>query len=243
MHRILFVIFIILFSFSFAEAKKNIVKVTTIEFDNLRYISKYEIINPADIYLEGKLIVIDLNSLKNVLNSINIIESFDISIEKNEKDQRLIISVKEKNPEFSLCIIDGDKYISAELDNTFQIISTGRMYKANLPLIYVFSEEINKQDISQKLKRFLNMISNLKNRNLNIINDILEIDYLSENQVKVTLEGRKTNFFLRPEFEGFENLNYAVGYFDMIKYYPDTFTMLNGYGIVGTVKKNKNEIN
>ena len=226
--RGILLILILLFSFSFAEAEKDIRKVRAIEFRDLKYVSKYEIINSADIYIKGDLIVIDIESLKEILKNIPIIRSFEII----EKDQKLVISVNESEPAFSLCVLDGDKNIPVELNKDFQIISAERMYKLNYPLVFILKGELKKEGISLRVKRFLGLINDLRNRNLKIIDDILEIKYFDTEFVEVMLKGRKTVFSLKPVPEAFYKMNYAVGYFDMIKYYPDKFTMLNGSGIV-----------
>ncbi|MBN2039903.1 MAG: hypothetical protein JW864_07680 [Spirochaetes bacterium] len=228
MRRILSVIIIFLLSFSFAEAKKSIKKVMAIEFKDLKYVSKYEIIDSADVSIEGKQIVIDINSLRRALRDLSIIESFEIS----EHDQILQISVNEKEPYFTLCFFDGKREIPFELDRDFHIISMNRIYKANLPLVFIPGEEMNKSGVSKSIKNILSKINDIRSRNFKIIDDIIEIKYLNADFIKVLLAGRKTAFYVKPDLEGFINLNYAVGYFDMIKYYPDTFTMPNGYGIV-----------
>ena len=154
------------------------------------------------------------------------------SFELTEKDQKLIISLNEKEPAYSLYLVDDDNIIPVELNKKLQVISAGKMYSSNLPLVYINKEEMNKNSISLKIKNFLKMINDIRNRNLKIIDDILEIEYINAVSIKVRLKGRKTAFYLKPDLEGFNKLNFAVGYFDMIKYYPDTFTMLNGFGIV-----------
>lgn len=221
-------IIIILLILSTAYAKKDIKIYKTIEFKNLNYVSKYEIIDKVDINFKGKNIIIDMNSLDKVLNEMPIVKSFNLS----ELNESLIVSIIENQPIFLLGIRDGEKNTLIELDKDFRIISINRAHTLNIPLIIATKEDIRNNMISSRLKSFLSMIQGLRKTNLNVMNDVLEIDYTDVNKTKVLLKGRRTVFVFRPDNEAFAKLNYAAGYFDRIKYYPHTFTILDNFGII-----------
>ena len=226
-NKILYLI-IILLIVSTAYAKKDIKIYKSIEFKNLKYISKYEIIDKVDINFKGKNIIIDMNSLDKVLNEMPIVNSFKLS----ELNESLIVSIIENQPIFLLGIRDGEKNTLIELDKECRLISFNRAHALNIPLIIASKEDIRNNMISSRLKSFLSMIQGLRKTNLNVINDVLEIDYTDVNKTKVLLKGRRTLFVLRPDNEAFAKLNYAAGYFDRIKYYPHTFTILDNFGII-----------
>lgn len=221
-------IIIFMLIISTAYAKKDIKIYKTIEFKNLNYVSKYEIIDKVDINFKGKNIIIDMNSLDKVLNEMPIVKSFKLS----ELNESLIVSIIENQPIFLLGIREGEKNTLIELDKDFRIISLNRAHTLNIPMIIASKEDIRNNMISSRLKSFISMIQGLRKTSLNVMNDVLEIDYTDVNKTKVLLKGRKTVFVLRPENEAFAKLNYAAGYFDRIKYYPHTFTILDNFGII-----------
>jgi hypothetical protein len=154
------------------------------------------------------------------------------SFKLTEKDQNLIISIIENQPVFPLCVRNGDKNLLAELDKDYHLISAGRIHISNMPIIIISQEEIKNKMISARLKNFLGFISDLKKTGLSVMKEINEINYTDITTVKILLKGRRTVFNIRPDKESFNKLNYAAGYFDRIKYYPHTFTILNDAGIL-----------
>ncbi len=226
--KICSVAFILLLSLSAAFAKKDIKVFQSIEFKNLYYLSKYEIIDLAGIGTEGKNLLVNMSSLEKALNDIHIVKSFKII----ESEQRLIIIIVENQPIFLLGIRDGERNAIIELDKEYRVVSVNRAHLLDSPLIIVSQEDIKGSNISSGLKKFLDMIYNLNKSNLPVMKEIIEMDYTEAYKAKALLKGRRTVFILRPDYEGFNKLNYAVGYFDRIKYYPQTFTMHDGLGIL-----------
>ncbi len=228
MNKALNIIIIVLLSGSFAFANKNIRTFKTIEFKDLLYLSKYEIIEKANIYTDGEQIIVDLNSLDKALKKIPFVKSFKIK----EKDQNLIIEFKENEPVFSLCVRDEEKNILVELDKEFRILSVNRLHTLNSPLIFIAGQDMGKNGISSRLQSFLRLIYSLQSDNLRIMKEILELDYTDPSNIKGMLKGRRTLFTLKPSREDFNRLNYAVGYFDAVKYYPHALALGDNPGII-----------
>jgi hypothetical protein len=228
MKKISYILIIIVMSVSTAFAKKDIRIFKSIEFKDLYYLSKFEIIDLTDFSIKDKNILIDINSLERVLNDMSMVKSFKL----NEKDQNLLVSIVENQPAFPLCIRDGEKNLFAELDKDFHLISTVRIHLLNMPIIIVSQEEMKNKKVSFRLKYFLGFLLNLNKSGLGVMKEINEINYTDINNIKLSLKGRRTVFNIKTDKESFNKLNYAVGYFDRIKYYPHTFTILNNAGIL-----------
>jgi hypothetical protein len=228
MKKILYITVLFILFVSTAYAKKDIKIYKSIEFKNITYLSKYEIIDLTDYSIKEKNIIIDINSLERVLNEMSMVNSYKLT----EKDQSLLVSIVENQPVFPLCVRDGDKNLLAELDKDFHLISAGRIHVSNMPIIIISQEEMKNKVISARLKNFLGLISDLNRTGLSVMKEINEINYTDISTIKISLKGRRTVFNIGPDKESFNKLNYAAGYFDRIKYYPHTFTILNDAGIL-----------
>ncbi len=228
MRKIFFIVIFLGMSFATAFAKKDIRMYKSIEFKNLNYLSKYEIIDMTDHSIKDRNIVIDIDSLERVLNDMPIVRSYKLS----EKYGNLLVSIEENEPVFPLCIRYGEKNLLAELDKDFYLISTGRIHSQKMPIIIVSKEEIKNKKISSGLRHFLVFLRNLNNSGLSVMKEINEINYTDSDHLKVSLYGRRTIFKIKPDKDSFKKMNYAAGYFDRIRYYPHTFTILNDAGIL-----------
>jgi hypothetical protein len=228
MRKLFYIIIVFVLFASAAFAKKDIKIFKSIEFKDLNYLSKYEIIDLSDYSIKDNNIIIDMGSLERILNEMPMIKSFKLT----EKDQNLSVSIIENQPVFPLCIRDGEKNMFAELDKDFYLISTGRIHSVKMPIIIVSQDEIKNKKISARLKYFLRFLQNLTKSSLGVMNEINEINFTDVNNLQVSLKGRRTKFNIKPDRESFSKLNYAAGYFDRIKYYPHTFTILNEAGIL-----------
>jgi hypothetical protein len=228
MKKISYIIILLALSFSSAFAKKDIKIFKSIEFKDINYLSKFEIIDLTDFSIKDKNIIIDINSLEKVLNDMPMIKSFKL----NEGEQNLLVSIVENQPVFPLCIREGEKNLFAELDKDFHLISTGRIHSLKMPIIIVAQEEMKNKLISYRLKYFLGFLLNLSKSGLGVMKEIHEINFININNIKVSLKGRRTIFNIKADKDSFNKLNYAAGYFDRIKYYPHTFTILNEAGIL-----------
>jgi hypothetical protein len=228
MKKILYILFILFLTAQALLAKKDIKVFKAIDFKDLKYFSKYEIINSVDLTIKEKNIIIDINSLEKVLNNHPMINSFKLT----ELNQTLSISIVENQPIFLLNVRDGEKNIPVEVSKDFNILSVGRFHALDIPAIIISREELKNNMISARLKKFLNFISGLNKSGLSVIKEITEIDYTDTLNIKLLLRGRRTVFVIRPDKDNFNKLNCAAGYFDRIKYYPQTFTILNDAGIL-----------
>lgn len=214
--------------FSGLSAYGDLKRFKEIEFKNFNYLSNYEIIDRVNIDLRNDEIIIDMDSLEKVLRAHSLIQEFDIA----ESKGRLTISVKERAPLYTLVCRNGEDILLLELDKNFQIISRGRVHALGLPLIIVNENDIRNK-ISVSLKRFLSMLKEISSGELSLlISEVEEINAGNMEKIIIRLRGRKTAFIMEPNKENFYRLNYSVGYFDRIRFYPDVFEITNASGII-----------
>lgn len=228
MRKISYIIILLALSVSTTYAGKDFKIYKSIEFKDLNYLSKYEIIDLTDFTVKEKKIIIDINSLIRVLNDLPMVKSFKLT----EIDQSLLVTIVENQPVFPLCVREGGNNLLIELDKDYNLISVGRIHAINMPIIIISQEEMRNRILSAGLKKFLGLLSDLHKDGLRVIREIREIDYLNNLNINILLKGRKTVFNIKPDTDSFNKLNYAAGYFDRIKYYPHTFTILNDSGIL-----------
>jgi hypothetical protein len=222
------IIIVMMLSISAAFAKNDLKIFNSIEFKGTNYLSKYEIIDSAKIAIKGKNLLVDMNSLERGLNDIPMVKSYKII----ENNQRLIISITENRPIFLISVSNEGKNLLFEMDNEFRIISANRVHASGMPLIIISQEDIKAGRISSRAKTLLNTIYALQTKSLPVIKEIIEMDFTDGQRLKIMLKSRRTVFIIKPDIDSFNKLNYAAGYFDRIKYYPNTFTILNGLGIL-----------
>lgn len=222
-----FLIFILSFT-AVSSAQNNSIRVKSIEFRDLFYLSKYEIIDNVDMVIESGEIVINMDSLNKVLSTHPFLKSFNIIHEQN----RMMISVVEKKPVYLMALRKGDKLIPFELDQQFNIISINRVHIADVPQVIVSEKEIADNTVSESVRKSLDTIYELESEYPVLFNEISEIDMTGREESVVFLNRRRTRFIIKPGREEFMKLNYAVGYFDRIKYYPDSFTLVDDTGII-----------
>ena len=223
-----FVTLIILLYNSFAFASRDIRRVKVIEFRDLYYLSKYEIIDKVDVIVKGDEIIIDVDSLTGVLGRHPLVKTFKII----EKENRLIISVLENEPVFLLALRKGNRLILFEFDERFRLLCINKAHALKMPLIIVTEDEINGKRLSSGLKKFLSLLLELSEDKLSVLEEISEIDLTGMPEAKILLNERRTTITFHPTKKNFYKLNYSVAYFDRIRYYPETMEIVNGLGVL-----------
>ena len=214
--RITALIFLIVFLFGNSIfASRDVKRIKSIEFRDLYYLSKYEIMNRVNVTVESDEIIIDLTSLRKALSEMEMVKSYNII----EEQGHLIIVVAEHEPEYLLIMKKGKKMIPFELDSQFKIISAGRAHALHamyMPLIIVPEGQIKGGEISGKLKEFLKRLSDMKKEFSVLFSRISEIILTEKWETDIHLKGRKTDFIMKPDKDNFRKLNYTVGFFDRI---------------------------
>ncbi len=212
-----------------ASEGKNIKEVGVLEFRDLYYLSKYEIIDKVDIKVKDKRIIIDIDSLESALKNNPVVKSFSIS----ESRGRLIVTVAEIEPVFLLALKKGNEFIPFETDSKFNIISFGKVHIYSTPLVIIRASGLNGNMLSSRIKNIVLIIEELRNSSLApLVREINQVEITEESKIKVILNGRKTVFHFRPTEDNFYKLNYSLGYFDRARHYPNHFEIADRSGII-----------
>ncbi|MCU0821053.1 MAG: hypothetical protein MUC95_01080 [Spirochaetes bacterium] len=221
------IIFILIYGS--ASASNNVKKFKSVEFKDLYYLSKYEIIDRAGIRIDGSDIIVDMDLLRKALIEQPMVNTFKLS----EQGGRLSISVHENEPVFLCGFRNGDDLFLFEADANFRILSTGQIHAVNMPLVIIDRADVQRNNLSDNVKNFLGMIRSFsKGRLSGLLQEIDEIDLTDLQRAEIRLKGRKTLFAMAPFFENFVRLNGSAGYFDRIRYYPVEFEITSALGVI-----------
>jgi len=201
-------------------SSQDIIKVGSIEFRGLHYLTKKEIVSGSRIKSLNDGILVDLNSVREVLGKSSIVKKYDVFQDRN----RLIISVLEKKPLMVIALVDEKRTDVFEIDMQLRVISKKRLFSGKKPVIFFDKKFFPKGNIMTEIKNISYLFNRLKQNNMSIYDEISEIYYKGNEKISLFLSGRKTEFILKSEEKNFFRLQYITGYLDWIRYYP---VMLN----------------
>ncbi len=210
-------------------ASSDIKKFKMIEFKDIYYLSKYEIIDRAGIRSDGSDIIVDMDLLRKALIEQSLVNTFKIV----DEGARLSVIIQEKKPVYLFGFRSGDDLQLFETDGNFGILSAGRIHAVNMPLVIINRDDIKRSSLSEGIRNLMTMIGNFKKGRLSgLLEEISEIDLTDPQTAEIRLKGRKTLFVMTPDFGNFLRLNDSVGYFDRIRYYPEEFKITSALGII-----------
>lgn len=209
-------------------ALSGIKSVKGIEFRGLNFLPKYEIIDEIGARVQGDWIVINIDLLKRALEKISIIKTYRIT----EEEDRLIITVIERKPNYLLALKKGERLVPFELDSELNIISVNRVYDSSNPLIMISNKEIVNRKLSHRLECFLKLLDEISVNNSLLYRELLEIDLTDFPKAIILLNSRESRFITIPNEKNFYRLHYVVGYLDSIRYYPDTMYIFKNSGLI-----------
>ncbi len=138
-------------------------------------------------------------------------------------------SLPKTGPVFLLCVRDGGRNTIVQLDREFKVVSGGAEF---FPIVIISIQALNNNRLPLNLKNFLNSLYDLYKNDQSAIREIQEIEYINEYNVRLKYKGRKTVFSVYPDRDSLYKADIALGYFDLIKYYPVSFTMNDRFGII-----------
>ncbi len=193
------------------------VKVKAVEFRGLEHLSKYDLFQGVKSRSVSDGIIIDLDSLEEKLSRSRVIDRYSI----RRSGGRLVITVRERVPAYTVLVRSGERTIPLELDRDFQQVSRGRLYFNIRPFIYVDRKDITDGGVSYRVKNLCRLLETARKNLPSLYVEIEEL-YLNGNRVTILLNNRKTEFTLKPEKKRFTMLAYMVGYLDRTKRYPES---------------------
>ncbi len=195
----------------------EVVKVQAIEIKGLEHLSKYDIIRGVKRKTAQDGIYMDMKSLEKKLSRSPVIDRYRV----RRSGGRLVITIRERRPAYTILVRSGDRVIPLELDRDFKPVSRGKLYFNILPYIYIGTEDIENGTVSSRVKDLCRLLHEVKKEQVQLYNELEEV-YLSGTRVKVILNKRKTEFTLKPVKKRFTMLAYMVGYLDRIGRYPSS---------------------
>ncbi|MFW5769910.1 MAG: cell division protein FtsQ/DivIB [Spirochaetota bacterium] len=195
----------------------NVVRVETIDFRGLNYLSKYEIIQNVPVKLEEDTIIVDVDALETALSMSRMIKSFRVV----EKEGKLVVYVVENKPAFLVALKKGSRLIPFELDDGLNILSAGTVHADDIPLVVVSEKDIIQSRFSERILRVFQVIRYLRSNDVPLLSEITEIDCTHMNFIQVKVNGRRTVFTCHSKTRHFMTINYILGHLDSKGSYPD----------------------
>ena len=198
------------------EASRDVRTVKGVEFQGLKYLSRWEILALAAYRIEGDSLVIDLGSLREGLDKMPMVRRYALE----EKDGRLSVTVEENVPAYVVLLDGGGPLMPLELDGGMRVLSTGTIHAVGRPLILAGAGDMAGGAPSARLRGIISTLSRLEAEGLPVMREIEEVDMTSHPQIRIRLKGRPTVFTLDIGGASFRTLSVLAGYLDAARYYP-----------------------
>ncbi len=195
----------------------NVVRVNTIDFRGLNYLSKYEIIRNVPVKLEENAIIIDVDALERWLSSSRMVKSFRVV----QKDDSIVVFVVENRPAYLVMLDKGDRLVPFELDESLNILSAGTVHAEDIPVVLISASDIFKNRFSERILEIFRIMRHLRANNVPLLAEITEIDCTDTSSIRVHLKGRRTVFTCHSKLKQFMTINYILGYLDRKGSYPE----------------------
>ena len=220
MKKPVILILMILFSVS-AVGSDTLVEVAGIEFRGIRNADKLEIIKKSNARTSKSGILIDLKSLRSVMDRDVIIKDYNISIDKNI----LTISVEEIYPLFMIFRTDKDISVPSLVDENRNVLHSGGFFKTDMPIIVAeknFLEDARNNEYIKML--FNNLIHIAKTRGF-FLGELAEIKINRNMDLIVSLKNRRTYFITKNSLSGFIRIEKSAAYLDAVNIYPEVVNL------------------
>ena len=199
------------------SASDSLVFFERIEFRGVKNLDKYEIIRNAKAKVSEKGIVIDVDYLKEVMDSSVMIENYDVDIENN----LLIITVEEKYPLFMVLRVEKNISMPCLVDEKRNVIDSGRFFRIDMPIIIVEKEFFENEDNSSYIRGLFDSLVQIGKEKSDFAGEIAEIEIYPGRDLRVKLKSRKTDFIIKNDLNGFRKIEKSAAYLDAVNTYPE----------------------
>jgi len=199
-----------------------------IEFRGAKNLDKVGVIKRSRVKVTNKGIIIDVDSLKDVLDKEVYLKSKSISREGNT----LVIDVSETYPIFMAMVVDEKQSIPLLFDDKMNIIETGLFFKTDMPIIIMdrnFYEDSNGYRIVTEL---FELLKRIRQDNGAFLDEIEEITLHSSEDLAVKLKRRSTIFTIKNDLTGFFRLEKTAAYLDLLSRYPESLDLRGNMALV-----------
>ena len=192
----------------------DVVQVTHVRLQGLKYVTRQEILQHGVFMKDGKIFV-DVAVLHEGLKKNIMIESYNITIEKNI----CTIQIVEKDILAVILFDKGDSLVSVEVDSNLTILSTSRVYAYDRPIIKINQAEVINNKLSPRIIRILMILKNMIQNNA-IVSRISVINCTDPEVSYVQFHDFTSQCIWDETYSGLALLDAVVGVYDSKKAYP-----------------------
>ncbi len=208
-------IMILLYGFISTASFADVVQVTHVRLQGLKYIVRQEILQHGVFMKDGKIFV-DVSALHAGLSKNIMIESYKVTIEKNI----CTIQVVEKDILAVILFDTGDSLVTIEVDSNLSILSTSRVYAYDRPIIKISQEEVIDNKLSPRIIHILMILKNMIQNKRAIISRISVINCTDHEVSYVQFHGFTSQYIWDETYNGLSLLDAVVGVYDSKKAHP-----------------------
>jgi len=195
----------------------SLIYVERIEFRGIKNIDKYGIIRNSKAKVSEKGIVINVETLKDVMNSNIMIENYDVDVENNQ----LIISVDEKYPLFIVLRVEKNISVPCLVDENRNVLESGRFFRTDMPIIIVEKDFFDNEKNASYIKVLFENLSRIGKDMSDFKGELSEVEIYPALELRVKLKSRKTDFFIKNDLSGFKKIEKSAAYLDAVNSYPE----------------------
>lgn len=199
------------------RASDSPVYVERIEFRGIKNADKYEIVRNSGAKISGKGIVVDVESLKEIMDGCVMIDNYDVDLENN----MLIITVTEKYPLFMVLRVEKNISIPCLVDENRNVLETGRFFKTDMPIIVAEKEFFENEKNSSYFRTLFESLSWLCREKADFSGELAEIEINHGTDLRIKLKSRKTGFIIKNDLKGFIKIEKSAAYLDAVNTYPE----------------------
>lgn len=208
---------VLIFFLSSALYAEKIEFFEKIEFRGVKNLDRFNVIRMSRAKSNSKGIIIDTDSLKDVLEKNIMVKNSTLSRE----GAALIVDIEEKYPLFTALLVDKQQSIPVLLDENMNIIESGLFFRTDMPIIILGREYADSDEGKNTLLSLFEVLKTLKNVKNVFVDELEEIKMDSPAELKVKLKKRKTLFVIKNELNGFVRLEKTAAYLDGAVRYPE----------------------
>ena len=220
MKRTIIFILMILFSVS-AISSDTLMNVAGIEFRGIKNVDKLEIIKKSNARTSNSGILIDVKSLKDVMDRDVKIKDYNITIDKNI----LIISVEEIYPLFMIFKVDKDISVPCLMDENRNVLHSGSFFKTDMPIIVIEKNFLEDSHNGEYIKVLFNNLIHIAKTRVAFSSELAEIKIKRDMDLIVTLKNRRTYFIIKNSLSGFKKIEKSAAYLDAVNTYPEVINL------------------
>ncbi|MCL2154539.1 MAG: hypothetical protein FWH53_02620 [Leptospirales bacterium] len=216
----LVIVLILLFSVS-AISSDTLIDVKGIEFRGIKNVDKTEIIKKSNARTSKGGILIDIQSLKSVMDSDVKIKDYNLIVDK----KILIISVEEVYPLFMIFRVDKEISVPCLVDENRNVLYSGRFFKTDMPIIIIEKNFLEDASSSEFINILFSNLIHIAKTSRGFAEELAEIKINRDMDLIVTLKNRKTYFIIKNSLSGFKKIEKSAAYLDSVNTYPEVINL------------------